>query len=190
MGFGEIVIIVIVALLFIGPEKLPQVAKTLSKGIRDVRKQTRELRETIDDDNEIGEAIRDLQSALRGDDIYAPPARHGRALAQKAGAPGPASESLAPGAETGAALAAGAGVATSAGAEGAADPPAEGRDGAEAVSVTEPVIAPPAGAIARGRAAEASAPAPDTAAGDAAEPAAERAGADASNQPASGHAHG
>ncbi len=68
MGFSEIMVILVVALLFLGPEKLPQAAKTISRGIRDLRKQTRELQETLEDDTEIGDAIRDLQSALRGEE--------------------------------------------------------------------------------------------------------------------------
>lgn len=65
---GEILLIAVVALLFLGPEKLPDAAKTLSKGIRDFRKQTRELQQIVEDDNEIGGAIRDIKSALRGED--------------------------------------------------------------------------------------------------------------------------
>lgn len=66
---GELIVIAIVALLFLGPEKLPEAAKTLSRGIRDFRKQTRELQETLEGDNEIGGALRDLKSALRGDEL-------------------------------------------------------------------------------------------------------------------------
>lgn len=68
ISMGELLIIAVVALLFLGPEKLPDAAKTLSKGIRDFRKQTRELQQIVEDDNEIGGAIRDLKSALRGED--------------------------------------------------------------------------------------------------------------------------
>jgi sec-independent protein translocase protein TatB len=69
MGMGELLVIAVVALLFLGPEKLPEAAKTLSKGIRDLRKQTRELTQSIEDDEEIGGAIRDIKSALRGDEV-------------------------------------------------------------------------------------------------------------------------
>lgn len=82
IGMGELIVIVIIALLFVGPEKLPEAAKTLSKGIRDFRRQSRELQKTIEDDEDIGGAIRDLKSALRGDDIYTPPrAREARPAA-------------------------------------------------------------------------------------------------------------
>jgi sec-independent protein translocase protein TatB len=72
MGGSEIVVILIVALLFLGPDKLPQAAKTISKGIRDIKKQSRSLQQQIENDEQIGGAIRDLKSALRGEE---PPPR-------------------------------------------------------------------------------------------------------------------
>lgn len=69
IGGSEILVILVVALLFLGPEKLPDAAKQISKGIRDLRKQTRALQQTIEDDEHIGGAIRDLKSALRGEDV-------------------------------------------------------------------------------------------------------------------------
>jgi sec-independent protein translocase protein TatB len=68
MGGTEIVVILIVALLFLGPDKLPQAAKSISKGIRDIKKQSRALQNQIESDEQIGGAIRDLKSALRGED--------------------------------------------------------------------------------------------------------------------------
>ena len=35
LGFGELVLILLIALVFIGPKKLPELAKGLGKGIRD-----------------------------------------------------------------------------------------------------------------------------------------------------------
>lgn len=75
MGMTEILVILVVAMLFLGPEKLPEAAKSISKGIRDLRKQTREFTDTIENDTEIGGAIRDIKSALRGDEIRRPPVR-------------------------------------------------------------------------------------------------------------------
>lgn len=68
MGGSEIIVILIVALLFLGPEKLPQAAKQISKGIRDLKRQSRSLQNQIESDEQIGGAIRDLKSALRGDE--------------------------------------------------------------------------------------------------------------------------
>lgn len=68
MGGSEIVVILIIALLFLGPDKLPSAAKSISKGIRDIKKQSRSLQQQIESDEQIGGAIRDLKSALRGDE--------------------------------------------------------------------------------------------------------------------------
>ena len=45
---------------------------TISKGIRDLKKQSRVLQQTIENDEHIGGAIRDLKSALRGDEMPRP----------------------------------------------------------------------------------------------------------------------
>lgn len=76
IGGSEIIVILVVALLFLGPDKLPEAAKTISKGIRDLKKQSRALQTQIESDEQIGGAIRDLKSALRGDEHPArPPVR-------------------------------------------------------------------------------------------------------------------
>ena len=73
MGGSEIIVILIVALLFLGPDKLPGAAKSISKGIRDIKKQSRALQNQIESDEQIGGAIRDLKSALRGDEAPVTP---------------------------------------------------------------------------------------------------------------------
>ncbi len=50
IGFSEVLLIVVVFLLVVGPKRLPEVAKTAGKGLRMVRKAGRDLRETIDTD--------------------------------------------------------------------------------------------------------------------------------------------
>lgn len=70
---GEIVVILIVALLVLGPQKLPDAAKQIGKAIRELRKHTQNLQETIEQDEAIGGTVRELKSALRGDVLYQPP---------------------------------------------------------------------------------------------------------------------
>jgi sec-independent protein translocase protein TatB len=67
LGMGEILVILIVALLVLGPEKLPDAAKQIGKTIRELRKHTQNLQETIEQDEHIGGTVRELRSALRGD---------------------------------------------------------------------------------------------------------------------------
>ncbi len=73
IGGSEILVILVIALLFLGPDKLPDAAKKISKGIRDLKKQGRILTQTIENDETIGGALRDIKSALRGDEIPARP---------------------------------------------------------------------------------------------------------------------
>ena len=44
LGFQEILMIFIVALLVFGPKKLPELGKSLGKGIREFKKATDELK--------------------------------------------------------------------------------------------------------------------------------------------------
>jgi len=50
LGAPEIIVILIVALLVFGPKKLPEIGKSLGKGIREFRKATRELTSTLESD--------------------------------------------------------------------------------------------------------------------------------------------
>lgn len=69
MGMGELLLIMVVALLVVGPDKLPQAAKAIGKGIRDFRRHTHDLQSTLEQDENLGEAVRELRSALRDDPI-------------------------------------------------------------------------------------------------------------------------
>lgn len=51
MGWMEILIIVVVALLVVGPEQLPDVARTLAKTVRHVRRLVAEVRESVNLDD-------------------------------------------------------------------------------------------------------------------------------------------
>jgi sec-independent protein translocase protein TatB len=76
MGMGELVVILIVALLVLGPDKIPDAAKAIGKGMRELRKQTRVVQETLEQDEQLGSTVRDLKSMLRGEDprpIIKPP---------------------------------------------------------------------------------------------------------------------
>ena len=75
IGGSEILVILVIALLFLGPDKLPEVTKQISKGIRDLKKQGKILTQTIENDETIGGALRDIKSALRGDEISPRPVK-------------------------------------------------------------------------------------------------------------------
>src|SRR5207249_6941352 len=58
LGFSEMLVIFIVALLVFGPKKLPELGKSLGKGIREFRKATDELKSTWQDQ------VKDIQNPL------------------------------------------------------------------------------------------------------------------------------
>src|SRR5436305_5047026 len=47
LGFSEIAFIVVVALLLFGPKKLPEIGRTLGRGMAEFRRATDELKRTI-----------------------------------------------------------------------------------------------------------------------------------------------
>ncbi len=47
LGFFEIIFIVVIALIFIGPDKMPELAKNIGKMIRDLKKATNEVTDTF-----------------------------------------------------------------------------------------------------------------------------------------------
>ncbi len=49
IGFQELIIIAIIALLIVGPKKLPDLAKTLGKGFRDFKNTTEGVTEDLKD---------------------------------------------------------------------------------------------------------------------------------------------
>jgi TatA/E family protein of Tat protein translocase len=55
IGMTELIVILVIALLVIGPKKLPDVARSLGKGLREFRKATSDLKEEfqIDEIDEI-----------------------------------------------------------------------------------------------------------------------------------------
>lgn len=48
LGFQELIVIFIVALLVFGPKKLPELARTLGKAVRDIRQAMSGVKEQID----------------------------------------------------------------------------------------------------------------------------------------------
>ena len=58
LGFSEMLVIFIVALLVFGPKKLPELGKSLGKGIREFRKATDELKSSWE------EQVKDIQAPL------------------------------------------------------------------------------------------------------------------------------
>jgi sec-independent protein translocase protein TatB len=56
IGMPELILIAVVALIVLGPKKLPDLAKSLGRALREFKKATAELKETFQVDSEISEA--------------------------------------------------------------------------------------------------------------------------------------
>jgi sec-independent protein translocase protein TatA len=74
IGFSEMLVIFIVALLVFGPKKMPELGKSLGKGIREFRKATDELKQTWEEqvrevENPVKDVSRDIQQV--GNDMKA-----------------------------------------------------------------------------------------------------------------------
>lgn len=49
LGFGELILIFLIALIFIGPKKLPELAKGLGQGIKEFQKAAKGLTDQMND---------------------------------------------------------------------------------------------------------------------------------------------
>jgi len=58
LGFPEIMIILVVALLVFGPKKLPDLGRSLGNGIREFRKGTQGLKAELDGSMNIGGTLK------------------------------------------------------------------------------------------------------------------------------------
>jgi sec-independent protein translocase protein TatA len=59
LGFAELIIIFVIALLVFGPKKLPELGKSLGKGLREFKRATEDLKSNWDE--QIREAERSVQ---------------------------------------------------------------------------------------------------------------------------------
>ncbi len=66
IGFQELLIILAIALIVVGPSKLPDLARALGRGIGEFRKATNEIKESFEQDETVKELKKEFQSAQRG----------------------------------------------------------------------------------------------------------------------------
>lgn len=59
----ELIVILVIALLIIGPKKLPDLAKSLGKGLSEFRKATDDVKETLQVD-QIKEETKEIKDSL------------------------------------------------------------------------------------------------------------------------------
>jgi TatA/E family protein of Tat protein translocase len=67
MGMPEIILILAIALIVLGPKKLPEIAKSLGRGIGEFKKATQEFKDNLQVDNDLkeaGDTIREAKEDL------------------------------------------------------------------------------------------------------------------------------
>jgi len=77
IGMPELIIIMVIALIVIGPSKLPDLARALGKGMAEFKKATQELKDSFDVDDDLKQVRQDLADTVSGldsplDDTGAP----------------------------------------------------------------------------------------------------------------------
>ena len=69
LGPGELVIILIIGLLFLGPDKLPEIGKTVGNAIREFKKGAESLQRDVEESVGLDETSREeLKKALNMDE--------------------------------------------------------------------------------------------------------------------------
>jgi TatA/E family protein of Tat protein translocase len=76
VGMPELILIFVVALLVFGPKKLPEIGKSLGKGLAEFKRASEDLKKTIEDEIEAGkrEAASVKQEVAEAKNLLAPPA--------------------------------------------------------------------------------------------------------------------
>ena len=66
IGAPELIVILVMALLVIGPKKLPDLARALGKGMAELKKATQEVKESLEVDESFKEVKKDLEDSVSG----------------------------------------------------------------------------------------------------------------------------
>ena len=66
IGMPELIVILVIAVIIIGPKKLPDLAKTLGRGLSEFRKATDDVKASLNAD-EIKEEVKDLKDSILHD---------------------------------------------------------------------------------------------------------------------------
>lgn len=66
IGMPELIIIFVIALIIIGPKKLPDLARALGKGMAEFRKATNEIKSNLDMEDELKGIEEELADSVSG----------------------------------------------------------------------------------------------------------------------------
>lgn len=68
IGMPEMLLILAVALIVVGPKKLPELAKTIGRSLGELKKATRDIKESFDPDHELSDvkkAFDDMNESIQ-----------------------------------------------------------------------------------------------------------------------------
>lgn len=66
IGSPEIIFILLIIVLLFGSKRLPEIVKTMSKGMNEIKKAANDIKKEINlDDNEIVDNIKDIQNSVK-----------------------------------------------------------------------------------------------------------------------------
>jgi len=68
IGMPELIVIMVIALIVLGPSKLPELARAIGKGMAEFRKATQEIKESLDVEEDLRGAKEDLLDSISGID--------------------------------------------------------------------------------------------------------------------------
>ena len=66
IGMPELIVIMVIALIVFGPKKLPDLAKSLAKGLAELKKATEDVKQSLEEDDTLKEAKQDLADSISG----------------------------------------------------------------------------------------------------------------------------
>jgi Tat protein translocase TatB subunit len=66
IGMPELIVIMVIALIVFGPKKLPDLAKSIAKGLAELKKATEDVKQSLEQDETLKEAKQDLADSISG----------------------------------------------------------------------------------------------------------------------------
>ena len=68
IGMPELIVIMVIALIVLGPSKLPELARAIGKGMAEFRKATQEIKDSLNVEEDLREVKEDLVDTISGID--------------------------------------------------------------------------------------------------------------------------
>ena len=66
IGMPELIVIMVIALIVFGPKKLPDLAKSIARGMAELKKATEDVKQSLEEDETLKDAKQDLADSISG----------------------------------------------------------------------------------------------------------------------------